>query len=218
MFIRGIWLIILMCTLASCSARKLTGSSRVVMTAPRKMTMSLPSGRQACYGVSVRGPGIVARSANSCSPPTGVVTGFVKSGEQLELDIPKGEGRIFDILLFLMPYGDTGPCPTFNGALANSQLSATYLVGTTSVDLVQDSTDVVIQTAFPGLARNIAYQTDMSATCKAYARPDMPPTPYAISAGGTQRLTGTGYTVQGQVGLPHQRPVLSGAGYKVIVR
>lgn len=192
--------------------------SSIVISAPRGLASSLPAGRKACYGVSVRGPGIESRSGNSCSPPTGVISGFVAAGEPMALEIPKGEARVFELILFLMPYGDNGACPTFSPAFANSQLSSFYLVGSVSVDIVLDATDIKITTSFPGLAANIAYQTNMSSTCKAYARPEMPPSPYSISGGGEKTLTGTGYTMRAQVGISHQQTVLTGTGYTMIIR
>ena len=63
---------------------------------------SVPANRKACFAVVVGGAGISQSAGDSCSPVLGVFAGFAESGALLEISVPKGLARKFELFMLLL--------------------------------------------------------------------------------------------------------------------
>jgi hypothetical protein len=197
-------------------------SSSITIRAPTSLRpagvgtlVALPTNRTACYGINVKGAGS-ATVGNSCSPETGLLAGFVTSGQDIKAAVPKGLTISIELILFLAPIGQT-TCPALVPAFALDQLGSMYIVGTASnISTSENDTVVTIDATFPGLTQNIAEQLSMSPTCRAAARESIP-NPNSISA-GAQTLSGTGVVMSARAGKPAQAIELTGTNVRMIVR
>lgn len=152
------------------SCQRVTGG-RSKISIPISDSLSaqtIPVGKKACYGVNVEGPGIALGSAATCGKAVGLTAGFVPEGGVLQLDIPKGSSRKFEVFMFLVDA--TADCPAFGeGFFATTgNTASTYLAGTTEgVSLVNDVETVTVSVSFPGVANTLA--SSLNASCAANA-------------------------------------------------
>ncbi len=166
--------------------------------------------RKACYGVSISGPGITP-SVNSCSPPLGIVAGYVALGGTLSASVPYGSNRQIQLFLYLQREGENNPCPEMGAVFSKEQLSQTYLVATASnLNFSQPSVNVSMTERFPGLTQTIASQFTLPRSClpvaSAPARPG-----FRIST-GSGYASGSGVLLLGKVGRPTFGQEMTGTG------
>lgn len=173
-------LILLM--ISGCARKKAEQDSRVSIRTPSTPLLGKSSSlaasdksvvgtRKECYAVSVTGPGIAGTAghtaaAPTCSPETGLIAGFVGNGQELSLEIPRGDKRKFELYLFLQKEGEDNPCPTMGATIPKSLLMQTYLIGTTEdVSLLSADSVVDIRMNFPGYPNNLAKQMELPYSC-----------------------------------------------------
>lgn len=136
-------------------------SSKVSFTIPKGLSglsvqgVSLPADKKACYGVKVTGPGIVPMP-QQCGANLGVYSGFVAEGESLALEVPKGDSRVFELVVYLTGLNDACPLWNENFGSSTTQLQSTYIAGKAeNIKLDQAEHTVVINFDFPGVANSV---------------------------------------------------------------
>lgn len=195
--------------------------STLVIQAPKSSKISgqatpWPTNRKACFGINVTATDIPAVNSGSCSPPTGIVAGYVEPDQVLEANVPLGKSRKIDLYLYLQPLGQNNPCPSIGPSFSGTYLPNIYLIGSSTADLANQVETVTINADFPGLSQNIAAQLSMPTTCTAGSAP--PAGPPGFSVGASAGLaTGTGYKLMGRVGGSTGN-VLTGTGFKLKVK
>jgi hypothetical protein len=206
-------------TIVGCQRANERNASSVIIQVPESGqtatssvgVLTLPTNRKACYGVSITAPDINSHSA-SCSPNTGIVSGFVESGGTLEASVPRGTNRKIELFLYLQPEGADNPCPAMGSNMSGSNFLSTYLVGTASgINLQKDVESVTITASFPGLANNIAQQFNMPTSCLPSS--DRKSSANVSSAQGT--IVGGGMRLVGKVGRAASTPTTIGGGIKI---
>lgn len=117
----------------------------------------LPTGKKACFGIDVKGPGIPAAAPSSCSSQLGIYSGFVEEGGLLSVVVPMGEARVFRLLMLLV---DTGmSCPALSAAYlsSGSPFSSIYNAGQTNPIAVNlPSMNVTINFSYTSATSSIA--------------------------------------------------------------
>jgi hypothetical protein len=210
--------------LAACQ-RNPASSYKLSVRAPSQGTLSaIPAGRKACFGVSVSGPGISTAPADSCSPSTGILAGYVEAGKDIQVSVPKGEDRVVDLYLYLEASGANDPCPGMTAAFAANALTQTYKIGSVSnVSLSGSDATVEIEASFPASdTMNITQQLSMPATCLGGTVASTQPTPFGISS-GQQSLTGTDgsgnvLVMKAKLGRAVEAKAPAATGIQLIVR
>ncbi len=208
---------------AGCQRAKEQNVSSLVLQAPdpllaAKSSVSAmgapPSGRKACYGLSITAPDLASQTS-SCSPQTGIVAGFVEAGGTLEASVPKGTNRKIDLYLFLQAEGENNPCPVMSQNLSGAGLRNTYLLGSVSgISILQEVETVTITANFPGLNAHLAQQLNLPATCLPTSRPISSAPGFSVSAAqGT--ITGSGMKIIGRVGRATSGSSATATGYKI---
>lgn len=123
---------------------------------PISQGATIPADKKACYGVKVSGPGI-SPMPQTCGADLGIYGGFVEEGGVLSLDVPKGDSRTFDLVIYLAGAGE--PCPAWTQSFGayTGQLKSTYLAGRTEgVSLKNADETVAIALNFPGVGSDLA--------------------------------------------------------------
>lgn len=217
-------LIFLSILMFGCS-RPLTGDlSKISIQLPSEQHLgkvgalsALPANRKACFGINVTGQGIPSDAANSCSPNTGVLAGFVEPGQVIEAKVPKGPSRTIRLYVFLQEVGQNIACPTFAKTLTPTQLLNTYLVGTKeNIDLEAPEVTVSITMSFPGLSQNLAQQMSLPNTCTSgSSQTSLLGFGVTTSAGSS---AGTGVKLKAKIGTTKDGQTLTGTGVKLYVR
>jgi hypothetical protein len=204
-------------SLIGCS-RKQAGLSNISIQMPNlqgkvgSLGATLPAGRVACYGVSIRGSGITGVPANACHPELGMTLGFVAAGASLQAQVLKGSDRIFDVYLYLQPTGQNTPCPTMGGFSSLSPDNL-YLIGNLpNVNLAKETETITIPITFNGVATNLYSQNSYPTSC-------LPPPisnvrGYQISS-VESLATGAGYKLRGRVGRVVSGDELTGGSLKL---
>jgi hypothetical protein len=199
--------------------REAVKKSSVTLQMPKAEKLSAlsswPSDRKACFGVNVSAIDIKP-NVSSCSPDTGITGGYVEAGATLEIPVPLGKSRKFDLYLYLQPVGQNNPCPTMGLNLAGANLINTYLIGTATADISQD-TAVAIDASFPGLSQNIAAANSMPSSCTAGSTPAQSDPNFHVNS-GSGIATGSGYILKGKIGASVSGQTLTGTGYKLKVK
>lgn len=213
--------ILLLCVLATaCSRAGKDNSSSLIIHTPTLEQLSqrkglsgfatIPANRKACYGVNITGLGI-DEYKDSCSPSTGVVVGFVEAGKPIEAFAPRGTNRKIELFLYLMPSGETGPCPVMGKNLGGTTLRSTYLVATAeNVSLLNDTETVSLTIDFPGAANSIAEQFQLAATCS--PSPQTQNISFHISSGGGIAQSAN-HILKARIGNPVSGTRASNANY-----
>lgn len=181
---------------------------------------ALPTDRKLCYGVSISGPGIDKTAASQCSPELSATAGFVEAGELMEVLIPKGEGRRIELFLFAQKVGENNPCPQMGSVLPPTRLKQVYLLGKVEgLRLLKDTEEVEIPVAFSGIEQNIAQSLALPPSCLTIQEPigNENHKRFGIYT-SSQKSSGAGYKLYGVVGKPTDSNVLSGGGFKLIVK
>lgn len=209
----------------SCTKKKPEGSSVIALHVPSVGSANtkegsfaaIPEGRKACFGVSITAADILGTPATTCSPKTGIVAGFVESGGTVQVEVPKGEGRTFELYMYLAPDGDTNPCPEMGKVFSAAQLAGLYFMGSASgVAINNPVEDVTITATFPGVAQTLATAQAYPANCVATTAPSGGRTGLWLSS-AAGAATGGGMKLLAHVGEV-KGPVLTGGGMKLLAR
>lgn len=181
---------------------------------------ALPANRKACYGVNVTGPGILMNRGNACSPETGVIAGFIESGQIIQASVPQGVDRKIELLVYLQAVGENLPCDQLGPAFTAGQILNTYIVGkATGVNMGQPVVEVEITLNFPGLANHIKQQLSLSDSCFVATNPSVGNSGFQISTGQgySSSAAGAGIHLKARVGRVGESKVLTGTGYELHV-
>lgn len=144
----------------SCTRNESTTLLKVSFQIPPNLSgenssQSLPAGKKACYGVHVTGAGITSMP-QTCGAQLGIYSGFVEEGGTLSLEVPRGDGRAFELIAYLVPSSETCPAWTESFGSTTTQLQSTYSVGKTlGVKLTEVEQSVAISYSFPGEANHL---------------------------------------------------------------
>lgn len=181
---------------------------------------ALPTDRKLCYGVSISGPGIDKTAASQCSPELSATAGFVEAGGLMEVVIPKGEGRRIELYLFAQKAGENNPCPQMGSVLPLTRLKQVYLLGKVEgLSLLKDVEEVEIPITFSGIEQNITQTLALPSSCLGNQDPDGNENHKRFGIyTSSQKSLGAGYKLYGVVGKPTDSKVLSGGGFKLIVK
>lgn len=179
---------------------------------------ALPAGRKACYAVSITGSGIPYNPPQTCSPATGLISGFKEAGQAIEVTLPPGSGNIkLDLYLFLQLNGQNNPCPQMGASFSADQLVQTYLVGSVpNIMLTGDVTPVNVIMNFPGESQFLAQQMSLPSACTASINP--PGTPGFRMLAGSGLATGTGMSLTARIGKTNRGQVATGTGIRLETR
>lgn len=179
----------------ACTSGIPNGSSKFSIQTPSRSVgtlATLPTDRKACYAINITDPAkkdIPETSDDPCSPPTGIVAGFVGPDESVSTVVPQGT-RTISLYLYLLPPGDNSPCPTMNAKISPKQLRDTFQVGQQTVSLKLESETVEFLVDFKGESLNIAKQLGLPESCVpplATPSPTPPPlSPAVLSFVGSQ--------------------------------
>lgn len=195
-------------------------SSSIVIRTPSSIASSgvgamaaIPAGRAACYGINILGVG--SSHGDSCSPPTGILAGFVSAGDTVTAQVPSKSNVKIQLFMYLKAVGSSDPCPALLPFIPAEQLDDVYMVGETSNVYVDGANmAVTINGTFPGVSQNIAQTFSIPSSC--IASNSAGPTSFSVSA-GAQTMTGAGFSMTARAGKPMNQ-TLTGAGFKLIVR
>lgn len=177
---------------------------------------AVPADRVACFGVNVKAPDLIKAPANQCRPDLGIVGGFVPADGVLQLDVPKGLGRVFEVFMYLLPSGVNGPCPQMGMGFAAAEMANIYFVGTSDpLNLSKPIEEVTINVSFPGVSQTLASTRGYPASCS-LAGAHNQPTPYSVSSAAGV-ASNASYQMRARVaGEPVA--VLSGGNFKIVVK
>lgn len=177
---------------------------------------AIPTTRKACFGVNIVAADIKGLPSETCNPKTGIVAGFVESGGLINVEVPKGEGRTFELYLYLASDGDTSPCPQMGMRFSSAQLSKLYYLGAaTGISIKNAVEDVTITATFPGVAQTLAVANSYPTSCTVTSNPSSVPG-FSVSAEAGV-ATGAGMKLNGRFGR-NDGTVLSGGGMKLIAK
>jgi hypothetical protein len=174
-----------------------------------------------CFAVNVKGPGITTSGANSCDIDRGLFEGQTKApGEELVIDVPGGDGRIFEVYAFLKN-NSSQSCPIVGkGDWGGWYTNKIYLVGSKEgVTISPPLSTVEIKITLPDSSQNLAAVHSWAPTCLGSA-PVVVPTPTV--AGGTQghivvgakELSSTNYKMRARVADKNIEQELVGPNYR----
>lgn len=214
---------ILILLLNGCTMKPQNGStSTISIQLPSKQSTTqkvgafsaLPANRKACFGVNVLAGDIKDMPASTCSPRTGIVAGFAEAGQTLEVTVPRGDGRDFELYMYLMAENDNGACPPMLAPFSPTQLSKLYYLGAaTNVGLHSDTVDVTINASFSGVANTLATQNSYPASC-IVADPTQTVPRLHVSS-GAQTATGGTMKLSARIGKPANGPSAVGGGMRI---
>lgn len=213
-------LLVSLCVILWGCQREVQKKSSLVLRMPKAEKLSglstpWPTDRKACFAVNVTATDISAKYP-SCSPITGITGGYLEGDQTLEVNVPLGKNRKIDLYLYLQPTGQNNPCPNLGSSFAGNNLSHTYLIGTTTSDIVNPVETVNITATFPGLSQNIAQVNSMPTSCTAgSAPPPGNPNFHVSTSAGT--ATGTGYKLKSKIGTQVSGNTMTGTGFKLKV-
>lgn len=173
---------------------------------------TMPATRRACYGLSVTGQEIQSTPASLCSPKMGLVKGFVEAGGEIQMEVPRGDERTFELYLYLMAEGDVTPCPELGQRISAAQLSNVYFLGSATKSILNAVEDITIQATFPGVAQTLSVANSYPASC-APAAPPQPKSGFGI-ANAAQTATGGGMKMTARAGAM-TGTTLTGGGMKL---
>ncbi|MBY0314017.1 MAG: hypothetical protein K2Q26_00740 [Bdellovibrionales bacterium] len=162
----------------------------------------MPSGRDVCYGVSVTASDI-PMFTNSCSPSSGIIAGFVKDGDPIELEVPVGNNRKIELFVYLKPVRDSGPCPRISAPLPSSLLYSIYRIGVVnSVNLVNATEVIPIEIEFPGITQHVVKQYNLPVACALGTAPSEANSSGFYVSTSQQTSSAIGYKLEARVGQP----------------
>lgn len=177
------------------------------------MRNPFPLGKIQCYGISVRGGGISATLPNQCTPETGLLAGFVSSGQTLTAQVPKGISITVDLYLYLAPSGSS--CPNMTAPLPDGLAPDIYLVASVpNVSTANETTTVDIPFTFNGV--NITQSGATSCVARAPSTAIEPA--YQKISGGEAVFQSGGIKLKARLGNGPQSAKLSAGGYSLTVK
>lgn len=175
---------------------------------------ALPANRKPCFGVNVLASDIKETPASTCSPRTGIVAGFAEAGQTLEVTVPRGDGRDFELYMYLMAENDNSACPSMVAPFSPTQLSKLYYLGAAiNVGLHSDIVDVTINASFTGLTSTVANQNSYPASC--IIADNNQTVPRFHVSNGAQTATGGTMKLSARIGKPASGPAASGGGMRI---
>lgn len=175
---------------------------------------ALPANRKPCFGVNVLAGDIKETPASTCSPRTGIIAGFAEAGQTLEVTVPRGDGRDFELYMYLMAENDNSACPAMLAPFSPAQLSKIYYLGaTTNVGLHSDTVDVTINASFSSLTNTVANQNNYPTSCIVADVTQTVPRFHVSS--GAQVATGGAMKLSARVGKPANGATASGGGMRI---
>lgn len=197
-------------------------SSTITIQLPSKQATSqkvgafsaLPANRKPCFGVNVLAGDLKDVPASTCSPRTGIIAGFAEAGQTLEVTVPRGDGRDFELYMYLMAENDNSTCPAMNAQFAPTQLNKIYYLGAArNVGIHGDNVDVTINASFSGIANTIANQNSYPASC--IVADTTQTVPRFHVSNGAQVATGGAMKLSARIGKTVSGPSASGGGMRI---
>ncbi len=163
-----------------------------------------------CYIVQVRGSGISA-AGKACYPEKGIATEPLAPLALVELSVPRGTGRIFELYGYIPKLNET--CLTAPRSLHDLPLNRVFQMG--RIDGVNTDTDTVtvaLSVSFPGINKHVGLTSGAEASCYA----NLPPiVSESDSQSPTPILNGTDYSLRGQASSGALPVALRGAHYRI---
>jgi hypothetical protein len=159
-----------------------------------------------CLSVQASGAGIVpTEGLASCDWRKGVVSAVAIPGQTIELEVPKGTNRTFDVYGYLRD-NTTDACPTVPAVMTSAVLAKTYLLGRTiGVELSQAQATVNIQLSLPQDTNTVVSQLSLPACSSGTVDPG--------SSGGA--LTSTSFKIYDSGVVGHTSLVGTTASFKI---
>jgi hypothetical protein len=211
--------------LSACSLKP-GGSSSLTLKFPSASELSAKSGAaaqklnsanidwsKACFMVNVTGSGIDSPVKNKCDVPSGAFGGSVKPSGSLQLDVAKGASRKIEVFAYFRA-SSVADCPKHN-TLNKFDPGSVASVGSSTVDITQDSQVVDVSVSLPGANDSLISEFNLPSFCSA--------TSVALGEGTSRILTARafGTTANFKVdsvvtGLPTGPKVVTTSG--IIVR
>lgn len=218
---RFAWLLIIL-FLGACSSKSNIGSSSVSFTAPTvadlehnipMRTSAITSGDvswdKACFMLNVTASDLPSTSSSSCSIPAGSFAGSVAPGSAVTVQVPKGDGRKFEVLAYFR-LSSSAPCPS-GKSVNDFDRSRTALLGSVNgISIQKDEEAVDINIALP--TAMLVSQYNLPASCEPSTSPSRLRPVSGVAAGATA----AGYKVSATAGGPSQTVSTTNGGYKVI--
>lgn len=120
-----------------------------------------------CFAVQVSASDIPYAAKDSCDFRKGIVVGSVAAGENLVIDVPRGNDRLFEVFGYLRK-SNTEPCGPVPDVIPASDLQRIYLLGqSATVNVTQPEMVVEIAVKIPTSDQNIAATSaSLGASCQ----------------------------------------------------
>ena len=165
-----------------------------------------------CFVALVKGPDIQT-TKNTCDVERGISSSAAGPGSSLSLDVPGGDGRVFEIygLLRALP---TDACPDATSAGFGTTISKVYFLGRSlPVTIDPPTATVSVDILLPQESNNLVVSSGMPTSC-------LPASAVSTVAGRVQSGAGstssTNYKLlRSRVGERHQDQVLLGTNHKL---
>ncbi len=135
-------------------------------------SLAFPTGQDICYAVNVSGHGISSTQPNACTPQVSIVSGFVKEGQALNLEVPRGAERVIEAFSYVVPTGD--PCPSWKtlDEVKSADYSKIYAVAKADkINLAAQDQVVTLTAEYPGDSNHLRSQRSLSTGCSGGATP-----------------------------------------------
>ena len=125
------------------------------------------SGAVTCFAVNIIGDGIDATAKKGCEPSYGEFVGMIKGGEEITLNVQRGDSRTLELFYFA---GSNGSCPTISKTNGLGQFGTNRvhrLARVEGIEMNSAQVDVQLPIQFPIYGNTLDVIGGYSSSCKA---------------------------------------------------
>ena len=168
---------ILFLSLTSCSLEEGSGPASFTLKMPENFNKSSKVGAlgaNSCFAVSITGEGMPEVVTDHCDPNFGLFVGLVGAGQEVTLEVEKGEGRTIDLFYVNSATGCSEMDPKLGlGKVFGSD--KVYRIGhLENVDINQADQKVYLPIEYPSVNNSIAAVESTPHSCFKYGAPAVP--------------------------------------------
>lgn len=170
-----------------------------------------------CFVANVRGDGIQAK-VSACKVGNGIVSEPRAPGEEIVVQVPVGEKRVFEIYGFLRD-AVTDTCPPFASPGDASPVEKIYFLGKSEEQNIAPATkEVVVTIALPETSQHVAAQLGWPASCLAGGTTTVPATAEGLRGRfvpAQATLTGANFKLHGRLNYGEESKALTGSQFQL---
>jgi hypothetical protein len=178
------------------------------------MRTALPANSTICFAINLRASSQTTIMQNTCQLTSATNSDFIPLGKDISIT-PKPGSYWVDLYVYVDPAN--GPCLSWQNSMAPANLAKVYPAGTyaTIVNVADGATtSITMNDGYNG--SNLAEAQSLPAVCTATA--SSAPSNFAITGGGQMTVSGAGLKIIGRAAASTTGAVMSGGGYKMIIR